>query len=208
MKAHLSERTRAVADVGRRQELLRATVATLGIVTLTVGWSTQEHPVMVAGAMILGIAFGTLLTGADRSYLEGFADGLSSPLSVGPAAPAGQRTGDRANVPWLPDGPVEDVRTEAAGAPDDDQRGDRVAATGAHGIAALAGALGVELDRRPRSPLDPAGDVVAFGPRSALPPPEPEPGAGIATGPLGPVEIPRPEPSRPARRGRHSAAEG
>lgn len=162
---NLAERTRRAAHAKDPRTLALALMA-FGASGLVAGAQNGNIPLAVAGAIVVGLVAGRLTGSTDRSYLEGFADGIAM---AGPDEPrlAYRIPDDPAFVRGLPERPVADERARPDRRADPDQRGAGEPASRDPGGDPLATAFGVDIEPRLRTqPLDPSGDpVVAQGPR-------------------------------------------
>src|SRR3990172_4810160 len=110
-KPSLAARTRAVAEA-RAPSGTDPLLVIAGLGAVALGVAVDMLPVAVAGAAAVGWSF---RPEHERSYLEGFADGLRFfEADDGAGQPPGPG-GDRADVRGLPDGAGEDDHPAAAG---------------------------------------------------------------------------------------------
>jgi hypothetical protein len=186
----LSRRVAAVAEAGEGRETLRLLVSAGAIVAFAAGAYADAWPVALGGAFALGWALGTITSNVDRSYMEGFSDGLVT------AATEPESAGPRADVRGVPGGPVAHERAGADGTGDEAGPDDRGPEPESVRVRAFAGPL--DGPGLPRPALTPEG--------------EPTPGRTFvgAAGAAVPIpaattgrhkdEQPRPKAGRPTRR--------
>lgn len=209
----LAQRTRAVAKAGEGREYDRLIVISIGLALVAGGQQWAINGATWFGLGLVGWVVGTLSVNTDRSYMEGFSDGLVAADELAdqdakrPARPARRPEPDR-DLRGLSDSPLDDDDRPA----DDALSGARRAATGSVSLdpngADIAGAFGVQpVPRQPGPSFAPDGVPagVSSGPRrSSFPDIEPPP---PPIGSRSPSGIPAASPShrRQARRARSQA---